>query len=334
MSETLFTFLLTLSLYLLVKYVREYQLAVLLASSLAMVACTYVRPVSQYLPWIIAPALVVWGMFRKSNCRRVFFHTVLFLVTTSALIGLWQLRNQRVAGFHGFSTVGVWALYCYHRPWIIANAEGRHLNTVLGGWNDDIKISVPIGPETIPARPYNLLETWPLESRYQQMRQEILQTLLEHPRLVIVDWMKRTALYLVSPGGIEILTVFGREVPRPVLEAAEGKSLIEKRMIYFSRVPLYFGSDLILGAWILLCIVLAGIGFCSGRLYASMAGIILTIVLLYISAVSQASLALYRLRHPIMPILCVWAGLGLSYVLTRVSSRDNQAPCLKKQDRA
>jgi len=35
-----------------------------------------------------------------------------------------------------------------------------------------------------------------------------------------------------------------------------------------------------------------------------------------------------------MPILCVWAGLGLSYVLTRVSSRDNQAPCLKKQDRA
>ena len=125
MSETLFTTMTTLFLYILVKYLRTGSTWALLGAAIALAASIYVRPIGYFLPPILACGLVVWGLAtRRFRPGRLLAHVALFLIVSMGLTGLWQLRNWCEAGYPGFSAVPDLNMYYYLGASVLAAREG------------------------------------------------------------------------------------------------------------------------------------------------------------------------------------------------------------------
>jgi 4-amino-4-deoxy-L-arabinose transferase-like glycosyltransferase len=92
--ETLFTAVVTVGIYCLVRYLKEHSLWNLLVSAGALASSVYTRPIGYYLPLIIVAGLAAWALVtRRPNKLRVLANTFGFVVVSLGLIGLWQIRN-------------------------------------------------------------------------------------------------------------------------------------------------------------------------------------------------------------------------------------------------
>ncbi len=122
LSETLCAFLTTLFMYCLLKYFKTESPKVLVLASIILSASVYVRPAGYYLPIVVVVVLLVWS-FRRRKAALI-AHALGFLVCSLLIIGSWQLRNHREAGYSGFSSVSDHNLYCYQAASVLAVQQG------------------------------------------------------------------------------------------------------------------------------------------------------------------------------------------------------------------
>jgi hypothetical protein len=112
-TEAMFTAILMVGVYHLVKYLRRQLQADLLVAAGALAASIYVRPVGYFLPLIIGVTLGVWTLVSGyQNKPRLLGHLSAFLVVSFALTGLWRIRNEIATGYSGFSSVFSDDMYC------------------------------------------------------------------------------------------------------------------------------------------------------------------------------------------------------------------------------
>src|SRR5208282_468120 len=105
-AETLFTAVVAVGVYYLVKYMKRQSLRDLLVSACALAASVYVRPIGYFLPMIVAPGLAAWALFtHRQNKLRVLAHAYVFVIVSVGLTGLWQVRNKVEIGYSGFSAI-------------------------------------------------------------------------------------------------------------------------------------------------------------------------------------------------------------------------------------
>ena len=105
-AETLFTAVVMVGVYYLVRYLRRQSLGDLLVSAGALAASVYVRPIGYFLPMIIAPGLAAWALVtHRQNKLRVLAHACAFVIVSVGLTGLWQVRNKVETGYSGFSAI-------------------------------------------------------------------------------------------------------------------------------------------------------------------------------------------------------------------------------------
>jgi 4-amino-4-deoxy-L-arabinose transferase-like glycosyltransferase len=102
-TETLFTAIVMVGVYYLVRYLKRQSLVDLLISGRALAASVYVRPIGYFLPLAIAAGLVAWALvIHRQNQLRILSHTCAFVIVSIALTGLWQIRNKIETGYSGF----------------------------------------------------------------------------------------------------------------------------------------------------------------------------------------------------------------------------------------
>src|SRR5262249_16928323 len=102
-TETLFTALVMLWLYLLLRYLIRPTLSDLLFSGILLAGSVYVRPIGYFLPVIIASGLLAWILLiTQQNKRRLIAHVVAFVIVSLGLTALWQVRNGEETGYFGF----------------------------------------------------------------------------------------------------------------------------------------------------------------------------------------------------------------------------------------
>ena len=128
LTDTLFVFLLTATLYLVARSVREESRGAILAllAGLALGAATLARPPSQFLPLLIAPFLIHRLRARPS---RALATTALFLLGFGLALAPWLWRNQRVVGRPVISTAGAYQLLILHASPLVA--ERRDLPSAV-----------------------------------------------------------------------------------------------------------------------------------------------------------------------------------------------------------
>jgi 4-amino-4-deoxy-L-arabinose transferase-like glycosyltransferase len=111
-AETLFTAVVLVGVYYLVKYLRQQSLRDLLVSAGALAASVYIRPIGYFLPIIIAAGLAAWALVtHRQNKLRFLAHAGAFVIVSITLTGLWQVRNKLETGYSGFSAIASDNLY-------------------------------------------------------------------------------------------------------------------------------------------------------------------------------------------------------------------------------
>lgn len=314
LSETLFTALLILSLYLLLRYLRDRSTPVLAGAGAALSAAVYVRPVGYLLPVLVFAVLLArWWRCRASG-RRPLWQALLFLGLCASALGAWQARNAVVAGYRGFAAVPAVNAYFYYGAAVLAAEEGvpyYAMQERLGYRNDEVYLARH--PEQ---------RGWSQAERYRFLGREGTRLVLSRPLLCARICLRGLGRTVLDPGGVELLRLF-RWYPESggMLGAIVDRGLTATVADAVVRRPevgwVTLGTGLPLG----ICLVLAVIALLGpGRLQGT------PVVLLvagagYLLLASAGPLALDRFRHPVMPILCLLAGHAAPAVTAALRAR-------------
>jgi 4-amino-4-deoxy-L-arabinose transferase-like glycosyltransferase len=125
LTETLFTFLLTIAVfagvYLFLN--KKNRLKWALALGIALALSVLVRPIGYYLVFPIVMGLFVYGIFIKWQWKEVLGIVMMVLIPWIVLIGGWHARNFIAADSYEFSTIRGEILFEYEAARIIARRD-------------------------------------------------------------------------------------------------------------------------------------------------------------------------------------------------------------------
>jgi len=332
MPETLMTCLLVGFLLWFCKYVKEGALGDLALSAIFLSLSGYVAAYLYFLPLLMAITLGVWrfcgkrlvkpspsaveGELRAArqpgvdplfSARPPSAHIALFLAICAGLFGAWQVRNYVASGYGGFSGVFDRSIYYAQAASVVAGQQGKP--EFQSAWEDlDRQLAAHAGPD---AR---------LSDELRYMRHEGFRVLLGAPLdylQIHVKGMVRTLAGLEAhtylrllgsargqPSGWDSITR-GKGLMRSLSEGRRGAT----RAVFLVIVPLAG----VAGALCLFC----ALAFVSRTITWTMPVATLLTVAAYILVVTGGPHGYSRYRHGIMPIVAVFAGYGLAFLLKR-----------------
>ncbi len=137
LSETLFSFLLLLSLNLLltinVSSKNRYGLAIVCGISFGLFALC--RPVGQFIPFILIPWIIV---FRRSDhtAKSRWIVSALIVIFSLSLVHAWKLNNLINKGAYFTSITTSFNMYNYRAAWNVAHRDGRTFEDVKTEFHD------------------------------------------------------------------------------------------------------------------------------------------------------------------------------------------------------
>jgi hypothetical protein len=327
LSETLFTSLTTLAVYLAVRYLQceragtgQASTRWLVAIALALAASTFVRPIAYFLPWCLAGGTLIfrWGAllarpvvesprFLQSNTAgqvkrgtqaRLALQMAVLLVLAVGPVLAWQWRNQVVADYRRFSATEDLNLYFYNAAAVAARDRGVLLSQVQAEWGY-------LRPEVFSELHPEQLH-WTRAERYRFLHDKAVRTIRERPWTYALVHLSGIPPLLFGGGVIEYATLLGLS---PSITSAP-QSLGGSSRICLS-VSALFAAGMAL-CWLLVLASLADRQF-RGRLEVKM----LCVVLLYFALLSAGPAGNHRMRHPMMPSALVMATAGWRYIARR-----------------
>lgn len=304
LSETGFAFFLMLGIYALLRYHYSGSLRALYFSA-AMIACsTYFRPVSYYLPFVLAGFifLVQSPWKRKLQAGS-------FLLCCYLLLGLWQFRNNAVSGYAGFSSIGAVNWFYYQGAGVVAAQKNQPLSTVqneLGYQQSELYF-----------QKYPDQRDWSNAQRYRFMETEGRRIAFQDLRVFSLNYVKGMLITLLDPAAVDFLKLFAQQPSSSGL-----REILHTKGIWFM-----FGKLLRESPWLLIMNCIFGfllaaylffvlVSLCSRRVWTSATLLLLAVVSAYFLALSGGPNGLSRFRHPVMPFICLFAGYGVTLLKT------------------
>jgi 4-amino-4-deoxy-L-arabinose transferase-like glycosyltransferase len=292
LSETLFTFLVALTLALAVGALVEGRARELLGAALAAAGAAFVRPIG----YLLGPAVVFAVVALSARGRRPWRAAVLALVLWMLPVGAWHLRNGLTTGYWGFST----QLDRVIAFWIPASVEAAQAGRAYTEARADLRArEQQPGFET----PHNLA----------RLRRRGLEALSQHPLTYARVYARGISRSLLNPGALTLLSLFGAPESDP---SAIGRVVTDRGTL-----------DAVSGAtrwrWPVIAAFTVTSLFLLGELFFAALGLLLSTaawkgrlltagVALYFLLLSGGPSGASRFRHPMTPSLCALAGLGVA----------------------
>jgi 4-amino-4-deoxy-L-arabinose transferase-like glycosyltransferase len=321
MTETLFTCLLVACVFFLLRYLHRGALTDLVISGFGLALSAFVRSVSLFLPLWAAMVLLVVGWIKRADKAKTISYVTVFLIVSIMPILLWQARNKIETGYSGFSEINDLGLYWYVRAGIQARLEGKttqQQQTDMGFRSGDKYFE--LHPEQ---------RSWSRVQMLQYWRREAIKTILSEPTCFLVLYLESQIKFLLAPGAGELLGSFGEmgSFQSPEFAAnpdalIAGRGIVGRQLVYAKHWPVFFWTGVILGSWLFVYLLLSAIAMCSRQFFTLPVMIVLAIAL-YFMLIHFDTGSPYRFRLPVMPIICLFAGYGLSLVLGGVKKDSN-----------
>ncbi|HEX4951119.1 MAG TPA: glycosyltransferase family 39 protein [Blastocatellia bacterium] len=307
LSETLFATLLAAALFFLITFARQHKTSSIILSAVFFAAAAYVRPIGYFLPLVLTLVLLLWSVVQRKG--RLVKPALLFCIVSLALMGLWQVRNYRQSGYGGFSVAMAYNLYFHQVAALRANAEQRPFYEVLDemGFYDRARY--------LQAHPEQ--QSWPLADRYEFMRREGIAAVWRAPLTAGKIYLRGLAIALFDPGAAEYLRLF-QAYPRSgrLMDTLVREGIVSLLQHIITAQPLLFVLSAMFGLWLLVNYALALLGLKGQPLTLPL--LLLLATGLYQLALSGGTLASGRFRMPVMIVVCILAGQGLSKALARL----------------
>jgi 4-amino-4-deoxy-L-arabinose transferase-like glycosyltransferase len=312
LTETLFTALLVVWFYFLLKYLKQPSLRYLIVSGLALAASIYVRPVGYFLPAVIAAGLMLWELSDdRLDWPRLTTHLAIFLAVSMGTTFLWQVRNRVEAGYPGFSSISSVNLYYYLSASVLAAELHMKLYQVQDqlGYKDD-RIYFARHPEQ---------RDWSPALRYEYMAREGERILLEHPLTYARIHLQGIVMVLFSSGVNPILTFL--EANRSTGAGKLTDWGLGTEIAFVRANPMVFWSNALLEPLELLYLLSASMVLFSRQLWRRPSILAAVLTIAYYVVISGGPAGDSRFRVPIMPIICVLSTYGFSLWSNLVQGR-------------
>ena len=324
LTETLFTFLIVGALDLLVRFQLSSRWRDAVWAAVALAASAYVRPVSYFLPLWLGGLLLVMALRPGPQRKRRLAQVILFGATAMLLVGAWQLRNVAVAGFPGFSAIEDINLYFYNGASVLAAEKGLPYYRVQEqiGYLDR-ELYLEQHPEQVG---------WSDAERYRSMGRAGLRILRSHPGEYAFIHLEGVLRTLMDPGAVDYLRLLRLyPVQGGLLGEAVDKGILATVMGLAQKRPLAFWSTAALGILLGAYYLLALVGLVSRRFFLSATALLLAAAI-YFVLISGGPASLSRFRHPVMPIVCLFAAAGIVEMsrersAVRTRPRDGRPRC-------
>ncbi len=309
LSDTLFTFLLAAALFCLIRFVKMRQPLLLGLSAIIYALAVYVRPIGYFLPLVLAIVLLVWAIVKRE--KNWLAHAVAFGLLSFAFVGAWQLRNKVETGYAGFSAAVDYNLY-FHQVAALKAKEQRvpfyQVMDELGFYSREKYLSQ--NPEQ---------QTWPIAQQYEFMRSEGVKATWRDPLAAANIYLHGLVISMFDPGASEYLRLF-RLYPKSgrILNGVVSEGIIATTIKLVATNPLLSILTGLLGMMLLTYYALTFIGLKSGAIQFNLPMWLLLTTGIYLLALSGGTIAASRFRLPVMIVVCILAGQGLSIALSRI----------------
>lgn len=311
LPETLFVFFLLLAMERLVVFMESERLEALGCCAFLLVVETYVRPIGYYLAALIAIGLAV-VLMRRAKLR---WQAPLALIAIALpLLGIWQMRNQVVAGFAGFSSVAQKNLYFYQAAGVLAEVEHRSL--------EDMQAREGYGDEAAYVKAHPEQVAWSQGARADFQRSEAMKVLREHPMAALGLQAKGAAVVAFTPAAADLLRMLGG-YPEDAPTRVVAKSLVEQ-VAELARK--HIGVALVM--MILECVLIGLYGFASFTILRlpirSSVKVLFIGLIFYFVVVSGGMQAVGRYRLPVMPFICILAAGGVHAAGNKLTAKRSE----------
>ena len=218
-------------------------------------------------------------------------------------LAAWQVRNDMLTGYGGFSAIAEWNLYFYQGLSIVAHQSGKPITQVRSemGQGDD-RLFQSLHPELRDAGPAAKLRY--LRARESGYCSRILSPMPESTPRGPRRWFSIRGRISCSP----LSTAAPKKACRPCRTTSADSS-----------------SD---GhfEWLWGWFTVPALGLFAAWRRLSWQWIVVLVTLAYFLAISGGPTGYARMRHPVMPVICVFAGYGIVALLSRLRGMRQAEP--------
>jgi hypothetical protein len=316
--ETLFTAIVMVGVYYLVRYLRGKSREDLLVSAGALAVSVYVRPIGYFLPLIIAVGLTTWTLVTYGQDKlRFLAANSAFVIVSLGLTGLWQVRNQVELGYPGFSAIASDNMYFIGAGSVLAAQQHvpyYEMRDHLGYQNP--RVYFHDHPEQ---------KTWSVAQRINYLNSAAERILLANSLTYAWIYFDGILRGTFDPGSTEFLRFFDLYPKEGGLLTVEvDKGIIAAIEALFAN-PLLFWSTAMMLPPLLINLSCTCITLC-GRVMLDPAILAVLLIMGYYTATAGGPGDWGRFRHPAMPIICMLAGYGLPLVWSRLRHQLQYSP--------
>ena len=305
-SETLFTFVLMLSLWCAIKLLLGGPVWWSGAFGLSLAAATMIRPIAYYLivPSIIG--LVLYGRIAlRWKGREIATAALLVLIPWCALVEGWRVRNYTATGSIVFSQIQPYNLLWYRGGGIVAVRDGVSFEDA----RTQIAASLPD------------MNEWSVADINARYVSEGLTLIRDHPLLFLRNQLFGVFKVTVGPGRSD-LDHYVSGIPYAEV-SPEAVWFGDGRLV--RSVSDHSGSrSVVLYSIVYTALLYAGVGWgIVAMLYKTTrraADLFLWGVVIYLIVMAAGPESYARFRVPVMPILSLYAGCGWDHFKSMLRS--------------
>ncbi|MDD2900985.1 MAG: glycosyltransferase family 39 protein [Syntrophales bacterium] len=305
LSETLFAFLIIVFVYYYVTYINSRELKYLIIASISLVISIFVRPIGYYLTFLLALGFIVFKICTRKFDLKVFVHTCIFLLIVIIPVSAWQVRNYVTAQYPGFSAISECSIYFHNAAAVLAkkmNTSYTDLQVKMGQW--DVNDYFKVHPEQ---------RSWTEAERFRYMKEQSLNIIKNNPLIYAKIHLMGMLRVLFDPGMVKYFKLFRYQDDQVqfIKYLVDNGIVATIKIICFKR-PLMFIFYVISGALLFAIIVFACWSLISKNMHYTLPIILMLLIIMYIVFISGGPTDNPRYRLPIMPLISIFAGFGLS----------------------
>jgi hypothetical protein len=301
MSETLFTTVVLLFVLTLTRFFREPTHAKLALSALTLGCATYIRPVPVYLGlWLVPVFFVLLGKLSWSQrATRAALFVFMFMLTLVP----WIIRNAVVADYKAFSSSQDWNLYFMSAAAVQAKLQHRNSAEVMAEWGATTSIEDYL--RTHPEQ-----RTWPESQIARFWGREAKRIISPHLMTYAVIHARGCIRVIFNPGVTEVLRSMGMypDSTNPLVPKLD-QGFIRAVPWLFQQYPVTALLIPLMAGQLLFYYALALAGL---RRMPLEVGFLFCALFLYFVLVSGFPSAMARYRVPVMPLVCISAGVAVA----------------------